>query len=558
MTAASLPPRRVSLEPRADGSVAGVIHVHTDRSDGRNAPEDVAAIAARAGLTFLVFTDHGDATRPPDAPVYRSGVLCIDGVEISTSAGHYVAIGLPASPYPLGGEARDVAEDVARLGGFGVAAHPDSPKAELRWGDWAVPVDGIELLNPDTSWRTLVQDGWRSRFRLFQGLFTYPFRSPETIAGLLTDPQENLTRWNALTERRKVVGLAGTDAHAKLALMDIASGDNRYTLPLPGYEASLRTLSVHVRPGGPLTGDAATDAAAILSGLRAGHTYVAVDGLATPASFEFTAERAGNLVAQGGDDMPAGEPVTLRVRSNAPATFMATIWQGSTALKSGPPAELTADVGAQPAVYRADIRTPGGRTWLFSNPIYVRGSSSTDARPARSAGQSAFTLFDGRASAAEWRTEADLVSSAEFRVAPVPAAPLGPRSDSVEIELTYRLAGVQATPPHAALLAQTSQAVPDSDRLAFTARADRPMRVSVQLRTGPSSGPEERWQRSVYLDATTRDYVVSFDEMTPVGQTRTAQPALAEIRDVIFAVDRTNAQPGASGQVWIGRVAFER
>src|SRR2546426_4280648 len=37
---------------------------------------------------------------------------------------------------PICGEARDVVEDVRRLGGFGIAAHPDSPKTELRWREW--------------------------------------------------------------------------------------------------------------------------------------------------------------------------------------------------------------------------------------------------------------------------------------------------------------------------------------------------------------------------------------------------------------------------------------
>ena len=80
-------------------------------------------------------------------------MLCLDGVEISTNGGHYIALDMPAAPYPLGGEARDVVEDVRRLGGFGIAAHPDSPKPELRWRDWAAPIDGIEILNPDTGWR---------------------------------------------------------------------------------------------------------------------------------------------------------------------------------------------------------------------------------------------------------------------------------------------------------------------------------------------------------------------------------------------------------------------
>jgi len=108
-TGFSLPPAPLSLPPAFDdGTVPGILHVHTNRSDGRSSPETVAAIAARAGLRFVVFTDHGVATRMPEPPAYLSGVLCLDAVEISTNGGHYIAIGMPASPYPLAGEARDV------------------------------------------------------------------------------------------------------------------------------------------------------------------------------------------------------------------------------------------------------------------------------------------------------------------------------------------------------------------------------------------------------------------------------------------------------------------
>src|SRR5712664_2369664 len=145
--ALTIPPRRLALAEAVDWTIPGIIHVHTNRSDGLSGPDEIAAAAARAGLRFVVFTDHGDGTRRPDPPQYRSGVLCLDGVEISTSGGHYVVIDMPASPYPLAGDPRDVVEDVRRMGGFGIAAHPDSPKPELRWRDCTIPVDGLELLN---------------------------------------------------------------------------------------------------------------------------------------------------------------------------------------------------------------------------------------------------------------------------------------------------------------------------------------------------------------------------------------------------------------------------
>ena len=109
-------------------AVRGAIHVHTRRSDGTGTPEEWPRPRPRAGLKFVILTDHGDGTREPARPAYRNGVLFIDAVEISTEDGHVVALGLPQTPYPLGGEARDVVEDVARLGGMSIAAHPGSPK----------------------------------------------------------------------------------------------------------------------------------------------------------------------------------------------------------------------------------------------------------------------------------------------------------------------------------------------------------------------------------------------------------------------------------------------
>src|SRR5687768_6802562 len=78
----TIPPAQLILpNPTPDGSVPGAIHIHTNRSDGQGSLDDVAAAAARAGLKFVVTTDHGDATVPPEPPAYRSGVLCIDAVE---------------------------------------------------------------------------------------------------------------------------------------------------------------------------------------------------------------------------------------------------------------------------------------------------------------------------------------------------------------------------------------------------------------------------------------------------------------------------------------------
>ena len=95
----------VALPPRRCSSLAPT-PARRHRSPARctSTPTDptAAALPTRSppprrapACKFVVFTDHGDATRTPDPPAYRSGVLCLDGVEISTNGGHYIALDLP-------------------------------------------------------------------------------------------------------------------------------------------------------------------------------------------------------------------------------------------------------------------------------------------------------------------------------------------------------------------------------------------------------------------------------------------------------------------------------
>src|SRR6185436_17272233 len=128
---------------------------------------------------------------------------CLDAVEISTNGGHYLALDMAAAPYPLRGEARDVVEDVRRLGGFGIAAHPDSPKLQLKWREWTAPFDAVELLNPDNGWRLWAAQAagpgskWTARGRLLTSLVDYPFRPAEVITSLMR-PTAAVYNWQAL------------------------------------------------------------------------------------------------------------------------------------------------------------------------------------------------------------------------------------------------------------------------------------------------------------------------------------------------------------------------
>jgi hypothetical protein len=556
----TIPPRPLPLARPADGAIPGIIHVHTNRSDGLSGPDEIAAAAAKAGLKFLVFTDHGDATRRPDPPQYRSGVLCLDGVEISTNGGHYVAIDMPASPYPLAGEARDVVDDVRRLGGFGIAAHPDSPKQQLRWTEWTAPFDGIELLNPDTGWRLWTQDAggtvapWSARLRLLSALVDYPFR-PAAVMTDLVRTSDAVPHWDALTERRRVVAIAGVDAHAKIAPRSADPGDSRYALPFPGYESSFRVLSIHVKAERPFSGDAIADGRVLMRAIRSGHLYTAVDGAATPASFEFTATNEHGTVNEG-DELGVGGPVTLRVRSNAPPGFTTTIWSGGSVLSTDHhEQDFSVQAPATAAVYRAEIRptsisTLNGLPWVRSNPIYVRAAEPRVLPPARDPATTSVPIFDGNAQG--WRVEHDPSSLAAVDLAPIVGG--------AELRVRYGLAGGTSVGQVVALAFDTPRGVAAYGRLSLSIRAEHPMRISVQLRAGDDQGAaaRDRWKRTVFVDVSAQDRTIFFDDLTPVGQTHTATPDFAGIRSILFVVDATNTRLGDSGRIWIRKAALEK
>jgi hypothetical protein len=550
----TIQPRRLLLEALADGTIAGVIHIHTSRSDGSLAPDEIAAAAARAGLQFIVFTDHGDGTRKPDAPAYRSGVLCLDGVEISTTGGHYIALDMPPAPYPLGGEARDVVEDVRRLGGFGIVAHPDSPKPELRWREWDAPFDGIEMVNPDTGWRVQTQRaGWRSGLRLLSALVDYPFRPAETITGLLAEDVTLPARWAAIAERRPVVTVVGADAHARLALRNSDPGDGGFALPLPGYEPSFRVLSVRVRSGRPLSGNADVDAGDVIRAIRAGHLHSTIDGIATPGALEFTATHSSGSAREGDELQPHG-PVTLHVRTNAPPPFTSSIWNGATIVSGNHhDAAFSVTVPDAPAAYWVEIRSTGrGRdlAWVRSNAIYVRGSRapamSEDVRPAVTRSQ---PMFDG-ATADGWSVEHDPTS--------VAALDLAPGVGRNELRLRFGLSNQVTPTPAVALSYATPAGLAGQSAIALTVRAERPMRVSVQLRV-PGKGSEwDRWQRSMFVGVSDEDRTLAFSDFRPVGSLQPTAPPLETVRSIMFVIDPVNTKRGTSSRFWITRATLQR
>jgi len=537
--ARALPPA-----PGAAPDLRGVVHVHTLRSDGTGSIDTVARAAAAAGLNFVIVTDHGDGTRRPDPPEYRNGVLCVDALEVSTNGGHLLALELPQSPYPLGGDARDVVEDIVRLGGFSISAHPGSAKDELAWADWTVPTAGLEWLNGDSEWR---DDRWST---LAHALLAYPFRPPQALALLLDRPTNVLEQWDRLLEQRQVVAIAAADAHARV---DVRAAGEPYdsggSLHFPSYETLFKEFTVSV-PDLRFTGDPAADARGLLSAIRAGQLYSTIDALGGPARFRFTAEGPSGT-ARMGDTVPVGAVVPMRVEVQSPADARITLRRDGTPVATGDGSMLEYRGAGDPAVYRVEVdlpRAPGVPPvpWIVSNPIYV-GPRPPVAVPPSAPTRESLGLYTG-GPAPDWTIEKSPASDAAITVVQTLTVS--------QLLLRFALSGAPADHPYAAFVVPAGPAIGRYDRVTFTGRANRPLRMAVQLRSsGGTNG--RRWQRSVYLDQMARRIDLPLRDFRPAED----EPPLDEtgaVQALLFVVDAVNTRIGSNGEIWLGDLRYAR
>jgi hypothetical protein len=533
---ATLPPRPLAASGTVSDAirartVAGAVHVHSIRSDGTGDREGIAVAAARAGLQFVIVTDHGDGVRQPDPAAYLHGVLCMDAVEVSTNGGHVIALDMPAAPYPLGGEAAAVVEDINRLGGMAIAAHPDSSKPELAWADDALPLGGIEWLNLDSAWRAA------TKARVLKAALGALTRAGPAVARVLDRPDGALARWDGATKSRRLVGLAGHDAHGGIGRTE---GGGQWALPGPSsYAASFAALSTRVVLEEPLSGDADADAGRILTSLRKGRAFTAIDGLASSAFVDFHGLSNGTEIRMG-EERPFTDDAALVFRATAPSDASAVLLRDGASVANATAADLQFRV-KEPGAYRVEVRhTSANVPLIVTNPIYFVGREPNGPPPSEDSIRST-TLVD----------LADVAGVIEKD--PGSSATLSQGRGSWTLQLKLREG--ERVSQYVALAIPLPQGLPDFDSISFDASSLTPLRVSVQLRFESAGGA--RWRRSVYVDADGESAevpvsgLVGADRPEPVPTVRTAS-------SLLFVVDLTNALPGSSNQLHLQNLRLSR
>jgi hypothetical protein len=339
-----------------------VLHVHSVHSDGTGTIHEIAAAAGAAGADVVVVTDH-DTMRGGLHAGWHDGVLVAVGVEVSPAQGsHVLALGVPRPIRHTGRTLTQVVDAIHAAGGVAFAAHPFSRGGWVLgragrpapFGDLRVAVDGIEVWSLVTD--TL--EYLRSPLRLLRF-----GRDPDAI--LADPPAANLAAWDALGATRRVPAVAGLDAH-----QFGVRRRGRVPVRAMAYERSFALLRTHALV--EVEGDEPSElSAAVFAAFAAGRSFLARDSLADATGFRFGAAD-GPLTM--GDEAPYREPVALVARTPRDAELR--LWRdGVVVARAADASELRA-VADGPGVYRVSAHVEhrgASRTWILSNPLYLRG-----------------------------------------------------------------------------------------------------------------------------------------------------------------------------------------
>jgi hypothetical protein len=307
----------------------------------------------------------------------------------------------------------------------------------------------------------------------------------------------------------------------------------------------------NVLPGISLTGDAAADADLVIAAIRRGHVYTAIDGLHGTGTLSFTATD-GSTRAEPGDVVSSLREWTLNIELGGPADALIQLFRdGVRTNESSMRLKHMIDIGSRGA-YRVEVSLPGAPgqppiPWLLSNPIYVgdRPMSATSAALPRAL---KFEVRYSDGPATGWTIATSPASKAALDVVPM--------ERGTQLALRYAIGGAASESPFAAFVLAADPSIAQYDRLIFTARADRPTRMSVQLRE-PRTPDGQRWHRSVAMDTEPKEITVFFNDLRPLAAAP-PQPVLTAIDSILFVLDTVNTPLGGSGSIWIDDVKYGR
>jgi hypothetical protein len=340
-------------------------HVHTPYSDGTALHGEIAEAAAKAGLDFVIVTDHNVWVDGVER--HYGKVLLLVGEEVhdvrrQPQANHLLIYNAESELVPLAAHSQGLIDAVSQRGGLCFLAHPFEYRSPIGpdlmaipWVDWEVDgYAGFEIWNYMSEFKALAYN------KLLALLYAY-----FPTLGISGPFRAMLHQWDRLlSQGRHITAIGGADAHGDTYSLGPL---RRVVFP---YEYLFRCVNTHILSDRPLKGNLEHDKAVIYDALRAGHTWVGYDLLASTKGFRFDA-RSINTQATIGDQLVRTAATKFEVQTPSRGDIRLLCNGRVVARARGQQLNFTT---AEPGAYRVEVYRNyrfGRRGWIFSSPIYV-------------------------------------------------------------------------------------------------------------------------------------------------------------------------------------------
>lgn len=361
--------------------LVGNMHMHTPYSDGVKWHAEIAEDAIKAGLDFIIVTDHNVWVDQIEG-YYENEcgrVLLLSGEEVHNvrqvpQGNHFLVYGAEKEMACFAREPQQLIDETNAAGGYGFLAHPHEKdlalfnEMNLGWHDWDIEhYSGLEIWNYMSGIKNRVAEVVERIFLKSRSLGKLAAArvalSPERF--VVGPEPETLALWDELlASGKRVTAVGNSDAHGTMMSLGPI---RRVIYP---YEFLFRAVNTHILIDHPLSGDVAYDKHVILHALGTGRSWVGYDAAHSTTGFRFT----GHGVDKGriGDRIQLDVGATLQARAPV-RTNMRLIRHGETVAEVEDQTNLT-HIPVEPGAYRVECTIPyfgRERGWIFSNPIYL-------------------------------------------------------------------------------------------------------------------------------------------------------------------------------------------
>jgi predicted metal-dependent phosphoesterase TrpH len=361
--------------------LVGNLHMHTPYSDGEKYHAEIADDAIKAGLDFVIVTDHNIWVDGVEG-YYENDqgrILLLTGEEVHNvrrqpQASHFLAFGAQQELSELAPDPQALIDKTIESGGYGFLAHPhefDLPivdEINLGWHDWDIDgFTGLEIWNYMSSFKNRLAETLEKlpvkQMWLGKLIAVRMALNPEKV---ITRPEpETLALWDELLAAgKRIVAIGNSDAHG--TPMSVGP----LTREIYPYDFLFRAVNTHLLVPDPLSDDLDKDKRMILRAIGSGNAFVGYDMPHPTKGFRFSGKGRGPGIM--GDRIKLDGGATLQAHAPLKGT-MRLIRHGEVVAVETNNTTLTY-MPTEPGAYRieCDIEYHGrSRGWIYSNPIYL-------------------------------------------------------------------------------------------------------------------------------------------------------------------------------------------